>query len=325
MKFGLTGRAGGFELAPPGQVPEMARKFGESLGFQALWMQEEHFIEGGGPSVCLSPLILGAAIAARTEKLRIGFSVLLLPLHNPLRLAEDAATLDVLSSGRMDFGISRGFQGRYFDAYKVDAKVRSERFRKNLDYILRCWQDENLSSGGKKYSVQPKPTQKPHPPIYVATYHEQQARWVARSRYFLMQHALQSEAHLAKIFRAYEDAGGSMNTVPVSRFVYVSEDDASARRELQTPVEGLTTFLKRIQIYRNGIVEPEQLEPGRFLEEMVISGSPKTVIETVRNLRSKYGVDYLNCLIAFYGFVPMESMLRSLLLMSKHVLPALGQ
>ena len=99
----------------------------DSLGFEGLWLNEEHF-QGSNLEIegrrCLSPLVLAGAILARTRRLRVGFSVLLVPLYHPIRVAEEIATLDVLSRGRVDFGISRGANSRYLSAFGVSSEAR---------------------------------------------------------------------------------------------------------------------------------------------------------------------------------------------------------
>lgn len=320
MNFGITGRAGGFELARPEQIPRLA-KFAEDLKFSSFWMQEEHFIEPGGPSVCLSPEVLGAAVASRTRKIRIGFSVLLLPLHNPLKLAENISTLDVISRGRIDFGISRGFPGRYFDAYQEKPGDGSRQFRRSLNFMLDCWMKPKKRIDEVEYSIEPKPFQKPHPPIYVATYTPETARWVARSGYFLIQHGIQSTSHVRKMLQAYERAGGNVGSVPLSRFVYVGHDDSAAKKELLPTIRKLTQFLSRIRIYKHGFLNEKDLEPDRFIERMVLSGGPETVFEQIRALREDFGVNYLNSLIAFYGCLPLSKTQKSMVIMSRRIMP----
>ena len=101
------------------EEPFAARPLGDP-GYGGLWLNEEHF--GQGSRVCLSPILLATALAMRTRTIRIGFSVLVLPLYQPIRLAEEIATLDLLSEGRVDLGISRGNTSRYFEAWGVDMR-----------------------------------------------------------------------------------------------------------------------------------------------------------------------------------------------------------
>src|SRR5215469_11308535 len=146
FQIGLAGCGGGFESPSPAGLLEFA-EFAEELGFAGLWLNEEHYqggtIEEEGRR-CLSPVPLAAAILARTVRLRVGFSVLLLALHHPVRLAEEIATLDTLSNGRVDFGISRGGNGRYLDVYGVAKDQVNARFAEALAFVLRAWGDEKI-------------------------------------------------------------------------------------------------------------------------------------------------------------------------------------
>src|SRR5262249_20071691 len=158
-----------------------------------LWLNEEHFqtpIAGRG-RLAYSPLMLASALAACTERIRIGFSVLLVPLHHPLRLAEEFATLDLISNGRADFGISRGNNERYFGAYGVDLQQSTEQFRSALEFIIRCWSDDPVQIGELSIGVQPKPVQRPHPPIYYGAYSDESVKWTAESGYRMILHGIQ--------------------------------------------------------------------------------------------------------------------------------------
>ena len=112
MRFDLSGCGAGLDEAAT-DVFRLGR-LAESLGHDGLWINEEHF--GQGSRVCLSPILLATALAIQTRTIRIGYSVLVLPLYEPIRLAEEIATLDVLSGGRVDLGVSRGYTSRYFEA-----------------------------------------------------------------------------------------------------------------------------------------------------------------------------------------------------------------
>jgi alkanesulfonate monooxygenase SsuD/methylene tetrahydromethanopterin reductase-like flavin-dependent oxidoreductase (luciferase family) len=106
----------------------------------------------------------------RTRTIRIGFSVLVLPLFQPIRLAEEIATLDILSEGRVDLGVSRGNTSRYFEAWGLNYEKRSPAFDEALSTVIRYWTDPKVQVGSRTESIEPKCVQKPHPPIYVVTY-----------------------------------------------------------------------------------------------------------------------------------------------------------
>lgn len=320
MRFGLSGCSGALDSTNLNLL--RGAELAEELGFSGIWMNEEHF--RSGERQCLTSQILGAAIAARTTKLTIGFSVLLLPLHHPLRLAEEIASLDVISNGRVNFGISRGHGGNYFEAYKIDPNLRTDSFRESLDFILNCWTKDEVDINGKGYNVQPKPVQKPHPPVYIGTHTEETARWIAKSGYRLIQASTQSKWHIEKMLRAYEDAGGKVSDVPVGRMVYVGEDDSTARMEAWPAVLKVTEFYGSIKSFKGKILTEKDLEPDRFIEEMAIVGSPSTCVEKIRELREKMGIEYLNSGISFFGQLPPDKVQRSMVLLSKQVISQLN-
>jgi alkanesulfonate monooxygenase SsuD/methylene tetrahydromethanopterin reductase-like flavin-dependent oxidoreductase (luciferase family) len=125
------------------------------------------------PSIASVPLVLVAAIAARTTRVRIGTGVSVLPLCHPIRTAEEAATVDQLSHGRLDFGVGRSGFPRAYSGYGVRYDESRERFQESLDVILKAWTQEGFSRAGTYFTfdnltVVPRPYQKPHPPIFVA-------------------------------------------------------------------------------------------------------------------------------------------------------------
>ena len=143
--------------------------WGEQNGFDDIWLSEHHFIEDGY-SPALMPI--AAAIASRTRKIHIGTSVVLLPFHNPVRLAEDAATVDVISSGRFELGVGVGYKVEEFESFAVSSKERGARTNEGLEIIRRLWEGETLTFEGKYYTVAkakltPEPIQQPRPPIWV--------------------------------------------------------------------------------------------------------------------------------------------------------------
>lgn len=324
FRIGLSGCAGGLESISSSHLLELAEK-AEALGFDALWLNEEHFqgsiVEVEGRR-CHSPLILAAAMLARTRKLRVGFSVLLLALHHPVRLAEEIATLDVLSDGRVDFGISRGGNGRYLEVYGIEPGSVEERFHSTLQFALLAWQDGKIAFGGNDYSIEPKPVQRPHPPIYVGTYSDDLAAWAARKGHAIICHGITSMDNQRRIVRAFTDAGGDPARIPFGRFVYVSETDESARRELWPTVLKLTERLNGFKLFnRKGVVTERELEPEVFYREMVIAGGPESCARQILDLHAELGITYINALSAFFGFLPLELLEKSLSLLGREVRP----
>jgi alkanesulfonate monooxygenase SsuD/methylene tetrahydromethanopterin reductase-like flavin-dependent oxidoreductase (luciferase family) len=142
----------------------------EGLGFDTVWLTEHHFIDDEYlPSV----LPMAAAVAARTKQVTIGTAVLLLPLHDPIRVAEDAAVVDVLSNGRFRLGLGIGYKVEEFEAFEVDRRHRLSLLEEGIEIIRGAWADGPFSHHGRHRSfdnldVTPKPVQRPGPEIWLA-------------------------------------------------------------------------------------------------------------------------------------------------------------
>jgi alkanesulfonate monooxygenase SsuD/methylene tetrahydromethanopterin reductase-like flavin-dependent oxidoreductase (luciferase family) len=149
----------------------------ETEGFDGVWFAERHFAPPGGtgpiPSVASAPLVFATAIAARTSRLRVGTAVLVLPLGHPVRMAEEVATLDNISQGRLDLGIGRSSFPRSYEGYDVPYAESRARFEEFLHVMRLAFSEERFSYAGKYYTFRdvcmiPKPYQKPHPPLRAA-------------------------------------------------------------------------------------------------------------------------------------------------------------
>lgn len=157
-------------------------EWSENNGFDDVWIQEHHFQDDG---FCTSVMPITAAIAARTKKIRIGSGVMLLPFHNPVRVAEDGATVDIISEGRFQLGVGTGYVVEEFKKYGIPKKERGARTDEGLEIIRRLWEGETLSYAGKFYQVngaklKPGPVQNPRPPIYVGGFSHAGVRRAAR-------------------------------------------------------------------------------------------------------------------------------------------------
>jgi len=156
--------------------------WGEENGFDNIWLSEHHFIEDGySPSL----MPIAAALASRTKKIHIGTSVVLLPFHNPVRLAEDAATVDVISGGRFELGVGVGYKVEEFESFGVSSKERGARTNEGLEIIRRLWDGESVDYDGKYYQISgaklaPMPVQQPRPPIWVGGFAPAAAKRAAR-------------------------------------------------------------------------------------------------------------------------------------------------
>src|SRR5919108_3226525 len=167
MEFGMFHE---FQQPPGAAAAEAFRQSfaqveaAEHLGLDAMWLAELHFAPER--SVLASPLILAAAIAERTKRMKIGTAVQVLPLCHPLRLAEEVATVDQLSDGRLIFGVGRSGFAHTYATYGVDYAESRERFAETLEIVKRCFAEERFSHRGKYFTFEnvrlaPRPLSKP--------------------------------------------------------------------------------------------------------------------------------------------------------------------
>lgn len=174
MKFGVffvtESPDGDFKRAYDEMLDQV--EYAEHLGFDTVWLAEHH---GSTYGSMPSPQVMAAAVAERTKYMRIGLAVSILPFDNPVRVAEDYAMVDIISNGRLDFGVGRGYQPQEFGMLGLENVQEHSRamFEESLDIILGLWTEERFSYQGKHYQIEdaelhPRPIQKPHPPIYVA-------------------------------------------------------------------------------------------------------------------------------------------------------------
>ena len=222
MKFGLFGgaTAHGSEIA--GDSAQDYRQYidyiceAETLGFHSVFMVEHHFTGFNQVSASLTFL---AYLAARTTRLRLGTAVTVLPWHNPALLAEQAATVDMLSNGRLDFGIGRGYRYSEFSGFCVPMEEAEERYGEALEVIRKAWTSPGrFSHHGKRWNyenvvIEPAPTQRPHPPLWVGAGNLEVIRTVAKEGFNLLLDQLTVPEISGQRLAAYREAVESQGRV----------------------------------------------------------------------------------------------------------------
>ena len=241
--------------------------YGEELGFDSVWLAEHHFHSFGG--FLSSPPVIGAAIAQRTAKIRIGTAVTLLPYHNPLRIAEDYATLDCLSGGRLEFGIGHGFIKYESLTFGTPLEELRERFQESLAIILKAWSKPKFSHEGRFYrydgiEVLPRPTERPYPTVWMgATSTEESFAFAGRSGFHLMlipflHESDELRAMVEVYLNARREAGHDINTARIIAMyhVYVGEDSAEARATAEPALAAYHAAAAEARNLTQGIPEP---------------------------------------------------------------------
>jgi alkanesulfonate monooxygenase SsuD/methylene tetrahydromethanopterin reductase-like flavin-dependent oxidoreductase (luciferase family) len=181
--------------------------------------------------------------------------------------------------------INCGNTSRYFEAWGLDYGDRSVAFDAGFDRLIRYWTEPKVQVGSRTESIEPKCVQRPHPPVYVATYREETAAWIGQRGLALFQGSQQSVDSIRRCIGAFMDAGGDVTQVPIGRFVVVGETDEDARQVAWPAAERLTAGYRRggDQVRRR-IATDDELETERWLREVAIVGSPDTVAERITAL-----------------------------------------
>lgn len=320
----------------------------EELGFDSVWVAEHAFSEH---SIVSSPHSMLAAIAAKTTRVKIGVACTIVPWHQPLRMAQDLATIDVISKGRLIIGAGRGYQKREFDVYGLDISESRDRLVEGMDIAIKAWTQERFVYEGKFYSIPevmviPKPVQKPHPPIWMAVTHSPESvdvavsnRWglfTVGSTFFPA--APDSDQDLINLYYSKMlDAGVAAEEVTIAavRNMYVAESDDEALEVMNPRLQwagDMGTFLRRpvaamagagtlsgYEHYaRDPFIEPDLLEK-RGPQAMGAIGTPEKVTATIKDMESRHVSHFLSYLDT--GGLSYDEFEGSLRLFAEKVIP----
>ena len=348
-RYGETEEAAFDEAFAMAEAAEMG-------GLDGVWLAERHFaaprspLDTGGagiPSVVSAPLIISSAIVARYQHIRVGVAVNVLPLAHPIRLAEEVATVDQISRGRVEFGVGRSGFARAYEGYGISYAESRERFQECLDVILSAWTNERFSYEGKYYQfsdvcVVPKPYQKPHPPLRIAATTKETFPQVGRAGLpvFVGLRGMDRPAlaeSLGDYRAALKDAGHNGDDSVFLRIpVYVGETDEQAfadaeestmlafRRLAQSflisaTVDGATPDEERVErAQRLSAITYEDL-----LRDRLAYGNPETVTRLLRDIIDEQGLSGVVAEVNVGGGISKEKVLASVKRFATEVAPAL--
>jgi len=316
----------------------------EAWGLDCVWLGEIHF--NPARSVISAPIAVATAIAARTKRLRVGTAVQVLPLNHPLRIAEDAATVDQLSQGRFEFGIGRSGAARTYDVLGIAYGESQARFLEALEIITEAWKGRPFSYAGQFYRfenarVAPQPYQKPHPPIRMAANTAETFPLVARLglQLFVGLRDLdipELQESLTSYRRAWREAGhAGQGSVYLRIPVYAGVTERGAREE---PRASITAFFRRhVDLMRATVgragagpadrraAKADQLERlpyEEMLRTRVAFGTATQLIDRLAELREQLGLDGIIVEPNPAGLIPPEYASRSLRIVAHDVMPA---
>jgi alkanesulfonate monooxygenase SsuD/methylene tetrahydromethanopterin reductase-like flavin-dependent oxidoreductase (luciferase family) len=307
-------------------------------GLDAIWLAEIH--QQARRSVLTAPLTVAAAIAARTQRIKVGTGVQVLPLCHPLRLAEETATIDQISKGRLLFGVGRSGNPRSYGAYGVPYSESRERFLETLEIVKLAWTQPTFSYEGKYYrfnnaSAVPRPYQQPFPPIRVAAASEETFPSLGKAGYPIFV-AVRSGSlsglapDLAAYRRAYREAGHpGEGEVYLRLTLHIADTDRQAREEAEKSImSGYRTLSTRLENSpnRRRASEAKEVRTITYEEVMrdkVIIGSPERVADRLHELHDKLKLNGILAELNFGALIPPEAMTRSLQLLCQKVMPHL--
>jgi len=348
MKFGLHYLLSCAEGQSPAQryrdTIEQATR-AEALGFESVWPVEHHF----NPTVSIlpCPTLLLAAIAARTTTLRLGTAIVQLPLAHPMRVAEEIATLDVLSGGRVELGVGRGGNPSHFGGFGVPMSESRDRMVESLDYIRRAWTTKRFSFRGRFFhaddlTLAPRPIQQPHPPIRVAANSADTATWAGLEGYpiFVASNVnpLPKLRELIPLYRrARADAGhvtAAGEDLTLLMPIYVGSDRRRVERDVAPSVRQFAeTAASVAATWVAKSPESERPKLQAILEQICgmtydsvnavtgIFDTPSACVERLQQVREELNPGRVICWFNFGGLIPHEEVLRSMELFSAEVMP----
>jgi alkanesulfonate monooxygenase SsuD/methylene tetrahydromethanopterin reductase-like flavin-dependent oxidoreductase (luciferase family) len=319
----------------------------EELGFDEVWFTEHHFIDYG---LSVDPSSLAAAAASRTRRVRIGLAAAILPFHHPLRLAEQMALVDIISSGRLDVGVGRGNRPAEFAGYRVPQVESRDRFDETVEILRLAWTRERFSFHGRFFDVDdvrviPKPVQQPHPPLYQVCVSKDGIENTALRGWPMLNSVLTGPvdqllanrdtyvATLQKAGRTAEEIAALLGRWGVSRQIYVAETDARALAEARDAEMWYQESFRRFVVPERIEDAHPSLQPGframaeklakvtweDLVRETLAFGSPDTVARHIEHMR-RLGVGQVLCWMNFGG-LPQDRIRRSMELFAREVMP----
>jgi natural product biosynthesis luciferase-like monooxygenase protein len=312
----------------------------EELGYDGIWANEHHFHPYGG--LIPSPAVLLSAIAQRTKRMRLGTSVVVLPLHNPIEIAEQLAMVDNMSGGRVDLGIGRGFVPFDYHMWNIPMGEGQERTLESLEVIIKAWSGKPFIHHGKYFDfenveVWPLVEQQPHPPIWIAASNNPESFTSAgRNGYNLLTvSSLKPIERIAEMARYYHDAWKAAGHAPdgykynTHYQIVVDEDRDRARRVIAEAIPRYTSLLSEATSLYTAPGQAPRVSAlvdfsaeGWIEEGRILCGTPDDVVATLQRAERELGITGVDGTF-YFGGMPFETAQRSLRMFAEHVIPRL--
>jgi len=311
----------------------------EQLGFDSLWITEHHFRYFGG--MMPSPSVILAAAAQRTKRMRLGAAVSILPMHNPLRIAEEFAMVDLLSNGRLNFGAGRGMHPVEYAVFGYDWSNAQQRLPEALDIVVRAWSGGEFEWKGEHYqfpklSVYPKPLQKPHPPIYVTANRDPESIHMIgnRGHHLMTLPWIATNEVQGPRVRQYRDELRASGHAVEDRDVfvmypaYVGADDSEARAEVIEHWHRWRSFALEAMGLTSAQEEAHQRVFNHLAYDAMVRdsrgvfGGPDTCARILQRIMDAVGVTHIG-LTFHFGGLSQDKVLKSMERFARQVRPVL--
>jgi probable F420-dependent oxidoreductase len=301
----------------------------EASGFDSCFFGEHHQDKDG---FLPSPLIVATAVAARTQRLRVGTSVILLPLHHPVRVAEDAITLDLVSKGRLILGVGVGYQPADFSAFNVPMKDRAALFEEGVEILRRCWSGERFSFRGRHYTLEdvrisPRPFQPGGPPLWIGASVHPAARRAGRIADGFVgtpSTTLESANRLLDVYKDAARQAGRQPRVIMMRDAWVAGTQAEAEAVYGPHVLAAYRYYweQRLEEFRQ-IPADAEFTLKLLAPDRLIVGDPEACVREFHRWRDATGADYflLRLRHAHSGGPAHEKIMDAIRLFGERVLP----
>jgi luciferase family oxidoreductase group 1 len=308
----------------------------EGLGYGNIWLAEHHFSTYGYLS---RPAQLATYIAAKTTRIRVGTAVIVVPLHHPLIVAEEIATLDLLAGGRVDIGLGRGYQHYEFERLGLELDTSRQRWEESVDVILEAFKGKPFTYDGKLFKIPettifPQPVQTPHPPIWVTAQSPESIEATVRRGFNVLTGGfgvpIERMAEFRKLFDRLvaENKPAQPLKVGVQRAVYVTDTLADARaaaEEARWNMRVTLSLRNHQERVENGraiaVPMPKEPDVDDLLDRFLVIGTPDTCIRQLKRIQEMVGITHFNCSF-WFGDVEHPRVLKSMELFAKDVMPA---
>ncbi|RAS39217.1 LLM class flavin-dependent oxidoreductase [Paraburkholderia bryophila] len=339
MQFGLFLTLPAPEPRPAAELYERALAMAEAadtLGFSHLWLAEHHFTNYSHSS---RPLMLLSHIAARTQHLRLGPAIVPVPLHHPLVIAEELATLDVLSGGRVEAGLGSGYQRYQYERFQLTKGAGAARDDEAIDVLLKALREPLFSHRGEHFEIPrtglvPQPLQRAIPLwLVVNSSRRPSVEQAVKRRANLFTGVLEPISKLTDVRRRYPDLADALATVRIGtqRPVFVAENEAQAREAVEhARWNGRATLRLRHDLgdVVDGIVPAQPLpdEPSDDVlrNDFLVIGTADECIHQLRRIQTGLGCDYFSASF-WFGSMPHDMAMASMRRFARDVMPAFAR